>query len=180
MNQIPKITLDTNCIINLFDQTSPSRESVEDLEEIIRAGKDGKADICITTRVEFDVEHDKDAERMKTMFGYLALFPKIGTVGRWDVTKWDKGDFWADERSLSLEERVRKTLFPNFAETNPRYRNELADIDHVVGHIYAHRDIFVTSDREILKRSSPLAASDNLRVMKPAECRLFLKTQRAV
>ena len=175
MNQIPKITLDTNCIINLLDQTSPSRESVEDLEAIVKAGNDGKADICITTRVEFDVEHDKNSERMKTMLERMASFPKIGTVGRWDVTKWDKGDFWADENSLLLEERVRNALFPNFAETNPRYRNELADIDHVVGHIYAHRDIFVTSDKHILKRSPPLTTSDNLSVMRPADCRLFLE-----
>ena len=175
MNQIPKITLDTNCLINLFDQTSPSRESVEDLEAILKAWNDGKADICITSRVEFDLEHDKNFERMKAMFGHMAVLPKIGTLGRWDVTKWDNGDFWADENSLLLEERVRKTLFPNFAETNPRYRNELADIDHVVGHIYAHRDIFVTSDKDILKRSPPLKASDNLSVMKPIECRLFLE-----
>ena len=177
MNQIPKITLDTNCVINLFDPTSPSRESVEDLEAIIKAGNDGRADICITTRAEFDVEHDKDSERMKTMLRHIASLPKIGTVGRWDVTKWDIGDFWADENSLLLEERVRNALFPNFAETNPRYRNELADIDHVVGHICAHRDIFVTSDKHILKRSSPLTTSDNLSVMKPSKCRLFLERQ---
>lgn len=58
-----KLTLDTNCIINLLDYKSESATSVDELAEILRYGLDGDVNIAITTRVESDFDKDKDEKR---------------------------------------------------------------------------------------------------------------------
>ena len=54
-----KLTLDTNCIINLLDYKSESATSVDELTEILRYGLDGDVNIAITTKVESDFNNDK-------------------------------------------------------------------------------------------------------------------------
>ena len=58
-----KLTLDTNCIINLLDYKSESATSVDELAEILRYALDEDANIAITTRVESDVTKDKDKKQ---------------------------------------------------------------------------------------------------------------------
>ena len=38
--------------------------------------------------------NDRDPERRSAMLGQLKLFPVVGTVARWDVSKWDGPDVY--------------------------------------------------------------------------------------
>lgn len=86
-----KLTLDTNCIINLLDYKSQSAISVDELAEIIRYGFEGDVNIAITTRVDSDVSKDKNTDRKGEILKRISMFPVIGTVARLNTSKLDSG-----------------------------------------------------------------------------------------
>jgi hypothetical protein len=171
---IPKITLDTNCVIGLLDTKSETATSTEELRELVRLALSGKIELSITTRVEVDVERDNDSQRRASMLKQIAMFPVIGTVARWDTSKWDGEDIWVGPEEQALAEEVQRTVFPGLTPKSARYENKIADIDHLLGHKLSGRDIFVTDDSGILRRHAELRASFGIVVMKPAECLEFI------
>jgi hypothetical protein len=170
----PKITLDANCVINLFDAASTTATSVEELETIFRYALERKAELGVTTRAESDLLKDRNESRRAELLKRLRLFPVVGTVARWDVSKWDAGDVWCDERTDRLTEEVRQIVFPGLTSDSPRFGNRINDVDHLVGHFLNGRDIFVTDDRDILRRRDALKASPGIVVMSPAQCASYV------
>lgn len=162
-----KLTLDTNCIINLLDYQSESTISVDELAEIIRYGLEGDVNIAITTRVDNDVSKDKDQDRKNEILKRISMFPIIGTVARFNTSKFDSGDVWAGEKHKALEEELKKIIFPGLKSDDPHYGNKINDIDHLIGHKINKRDIFVTDDQQILKKAETLKLSVGIEVMNP-------------
>jgi len=171
----PKLTLDTNCVINLFDFNAQTPTSVDALSEIIRYGLSGKANVAITTRVEADLLGDRNADRKEHMLRTIALLPVIGTVLRWDVSKWGGGDVWGGSHSGKIASEIQGILFPGLTSNDRRYKNKQMDIDHLVGHVINRRDVFVTDDKDILKKKDALRASPGIIVMTPAKCVTYLE-----
>ena len=172
-----KLTLDTNCIINLLDYKSESAISVDELAEILRYGLDGDANIAITTRVESDVNKDKDAERKNELLRRISMFPVIGTVARFDTTKLDSGDVWGGTEHQTLEDELKNIIFPGLKKGDAHYGNKINDIDHLIGHKINKRDIFVTDDQQILKKAETLKSSQGIEVMNPKKVLEYLNLQ---
>lgn len=164
-----KITLDTNCIINLLDYKSETATSVEDLAELFRYGMEGDVNIVITTRVEADMA-DKDGERNSELIKRVAMFPTIGTPFRIGTSRLDSGDYVIGDPDDKLEKELTQIIFPGLTDSDPRYQNKIYDIDHLVGHISNKRDIFVTDDKGILKKAEALKVSPGVVVMNPKTC----------
>jgi hypothetical protein len=169
-----KITLDTNCIINLLDFKASTPTSVDALSEIIRYAMEGDVNIAITTRVEKDFDGDKNEDRKKEMVRKIRMFPVIGTIVRLDISKLDSGDFLAGENDEKLENELKALLFSTLDKEDTRYLNKINDIDHLIGHIKNKRDIFVTDDKDILRRVDKLKDSFNIVVMNPSQCLEYL------
>jgi hypothetical protein len=176
MAAAPKITLDTNCIINLFDVTAKTPTSVTALTRIVKEGFANRADIAITTRVEADLLNDKDPDRKAAMLKMLDLLPVVGTVGRWGTTTWDSGDFWGSDKTAKLALEIQNVIFPGLLPSDRRYRNKQMDVDHLVGHLINGREIFVTDDSGILSKRDALKRSPGLLVMSPDECIAHLES----
>jgi putative membrane protein insertion efficiency factor len=84
-NPIPKITLDTNCVVNLIDFSSQTPTSVDALSELVRYGLSQKIDIAITTRVETDLDNDKDL----SLWGSRCVFyPSCSEYGHEAIHKY--------------------------------------------------------------------------------------------
>ena len=162
-----KLTLDTNCIINLLDYKSESATSVDELTEILRYGLDGDVNVAITTRVGSDFEKDKDKERKDELLRRVSMFPVIGTVARIDVSKFDSGDVWGGDEHEALERELTSIIFPGLNKEDAHFSNKINDIDHLIGHKINRRDIFVTDDQQILKTASTLESSLGIKVMDP-------------
>ena len=176
MNSIPKLTLDNNCIINLFDFNAKTPTSVEALSEIIKFGLSNKADIAITTRVETDLENDKNDARRSEMMRKLNMFPVVGTLARWGVSKRDGGDIYSGEDIAKLSDEIKKIIFPGgLNKESSSYINKRNDLDHLVGHIINRRDIFITDDGDVLRKRDALKISPGLIVMSPADCLEYLQ-----
>lgn len=166
---VPRVTVDANCVINLFDRSSPSATSVEELRTLVRYAMDGKVEISITTRLEADLLRDRDELRRRALLDSLSMFPVISTVGRWDLSQWD-ADLWVDDRMARLNEEIQQILSPGLRKDDPRYSNKINDIDHLTGHVLDARDIFVTDDKGILRRREQLKRGPGILVMSPADC----------
>lgn len=164
----PRITLDTNCVINLFDRESLSATSVAEIETLTRYALDGKAEIAITTRLETDLMQDKNEKRRCAFIAMLNIFPVIPSIGRWNISKWDE-DVFADEGSQRLSYEIQQILSPGLTTDSRRYSNEINDIDHLTGHVLGKRDIFVTDDKGILRKRDQLRGLGIL-TMNPKQC----------
>ncbi len=164
----PRITLDANCVINLFDRHSTSATSVPEIETLVRYGLDGKAEIAVTTRLEADLGQDKNKERRRDLVAILNMFPVIPSIGRWDVSKWDQ-DKWVTDASDRLNDEIKNILSPGLQPGAATFANRVNDIDHLTGHVLDERDIFVTDDKGILRKRDQLKGIGIL-VMNPAQC----------
>lgn len=165
-----KITLDTNCIINLFDFSSPTRTSVQELSEIIDYSSKGIVDIAITTRINFDLSKNKNKVRQVDLFKQIEKFPKIPSNSRFGITKYgDHEKFWSKE-DVELEKKIMHIIFPSLAKNSKRNTNKIADIDHLIGHITNKRDIFVTDDTDFLKKAVILYQQFDINVNSPKQC----------
>jgi hypothetical protein len=166
---VPRITIDTNCVINLFDPASSSATSVDELRTLVRYAMEGNIEIAITTRLEADVLKDKNEARRHALLGSLNIFPVISTVGRWDTSKWDE-DIWVNQDIARLNEEIQQIVSPGLTRNDPRFSNKINDIDHLNGHVIDRRDIFVTDDKGILRRQEQLRRGPGILVMTPAQC----------
>ena len=164
-----KITLDTNCVINLFDQASESATSVDELKALVRHAMEGDIEISVTTRVKADLLNDKDRARCASLLGHLQLFPVVPTLARWDVSNWDE-DLWAGDEDAELSDDIQNILSPGLDTDDRHFSNKVNDIDHLTGHKIAGRDIFVTDDRGIRKKGKELADRIGILVMSPSQC----------
>lgn len=169
----PRLTIDANCIINLFDASSASATSVDELRTLVRYAMEGKVEIAVTTRLEADLLRDRDEGRRRALLDSLNLFPVISTLARWDVSKWD-ADVWVDDRIARLNEEVQRILSPGLTPDDPRFSNKINDIDHLTGHVIDRRDVFVTDDKGILRRREQLQRGPGIIVMTPVECLAYV------
>lgn len=160
-----------------MDYKSESAISVDELTEIIRYGLDGDVNIAITTRVESDVSKDRDQKRKNEIVRRISMFPVVGTVARWNTTKLNGGDVWGGEEHQMLESELKNIIFPGLKEDDHHYINKINDIDHLIGHKINKRDIFVTDDKQILKKAETLKSSLGLEVMDPKKVLEYLNLQ---
>jgi len=165
-----KITLDTNCVINLLDTNSRTRTSFEELTEIIRFALEGNLNIAITTRVDFDISKDREEKRRKRIQEQINMFPVIGTGARFGITKFGGGDFFVGDEYKQIHDKLREIIYPNLDIKDKRFTNKISDIDHIAGHIKAKRDIFVTDDRRLLKKSKLIEAEFGIKILSPQDC----------
>lgn len=175
MPEIPKITLDANCVINLLDYATETATSVDFLTELIKHSHLGNISLAITTRVARDLEGDSDEVRKKEIIRRIGQFPIIGTIPRYNVTKYKSGDLYGGDRSKEIAEELKQIIFPGLSSEDKRFKNKINDVDHLLGHIVNSRDIFTTDDRGILKKKSTLKSSLGVVVMTPEECLEYIE-----
>lgn len=179
MQGILKLTLDTNCIINLLDHSSTTATSVEDLSELIRLGLSGEVNIAVTTRLEADLRNDSNHVRRASMVKSAQMFPVIGTLARFDVSVFDGGDMLGGAETGRLESELQTMLFPGGLDRNsPTFTNKINDVDHLVGHLINGRDVFVTDDRGILRKKEALRASPGITVLSPHDALALIESIR--
>lgn len=140
-----KITLDTNCLIYLFDENHETAINVEEVERIITHVFEGPITLFITTRSFSDILGDKDKERLDILLKCFELIPTIPAFNGEN-----------EEAYKSLYEEIKLILFPQLDEGDKRYKNKHNDILHLVSHKIHGRDVFVTQDKNFLKKKNNL------------------------
>jgi len=156
-----KVTIDTNVIID--------EKKHRLLAQIKQMAKQGLVDIGVTTRVVADKDQDEIKTRKAKHLKEFDHYPKVGTPMRLNFSRWDSGDFWAGEEHVQVSRQIEKVLFGKISTNDKRAHNKRADVDHLVGHYFAERDVFVTQDDIMWKKRNVLSEQLGIVVEKPQE-----------
>lgn len=164
-----RLTLDTNAIVTLADrdETSPHYGALSQLLELHARGV---VELAVSTAARRDVDNDVDQGRRARTLEFLERLKVIPALGRWDVSRWDRGDVWASASDASVADKVIAVLRPQaaFHADHRNSRNTATDADHVVAHILAKRDMLITTDSGLLKKSDELLRVAGATVVTPA------------
>ena len=158
---MPNVTIDTNVII------SEDKKKLLLLAQIKELVEQGFIDLAVTTRVVADKDQDRNEKRKSDHLKEFNHYPKLGTPARFDFSRFNSGDFWAGEEHVQLSNHLATVLFGKVQ--GECSHTELADIDHLIGHLHAGRDIFVTWDKDILKKRKELRNQTGIVVNSPEE-----------
>jgi hypothetical protein len=166
---IIKITLDTNCFFEYYDR-GPSLTQ-ELIQELIDFQEKNIVEIAMTTRVMADTYDKWKGEGNSPIWTKIQSFPVlaiVGTVFRFDMSRFDYGDFLSSEIDMNTIERLRRIIT----------EAQLEDVDHLFGHIKAKRDIFVTCDHHFLDHQEQLMKNLDVVVLNPKDT--FRKIKNAI
>ena len=72
-------------------------------------------------------------------------------------------------REARLFRDLRNLLFPGAVPTNSKEPNRTRDVNHLIAHLQAGRDLFLTDDKAILGRKAQLQERFGVTVMHPTE-----------
>lgn len=169
MKNIPQITIDTNSFINIFDKDSKTRTSIDELSQLFNMALSGQIKIGCITKLEDDLNEDKDEKRVEEMKKFLKMIPVYGSCFELDKSSLGGLDFLVDKNILKIRSEIENLLFPGADKKSKRYKNKKRDVDHIIGHYLNKRDFFVTDDTGILKKKETLANSYGIIVCKPAD-----------
>src|SRR5882762_9907969 len=173
----PRVTLDTNCLINLENGTS-QHEAVRALVEGHRSGRIRVfvTEMAASERQPGGRRHDS-FEAFEKWLGTLGCgeLERVLPEAYWDIAFFDHA-VWGDD-SDALERSIHNILHPTidflYADhcivtsidpaTQPidgRWLNAKCDVQAMWSHIHAGNDVFVTEDGRFLtaRRRSALIA----------------------
>jgi hypothetical protein len=102
---------------------------------------------------------------------------RIPTVGQWDLSLWDE-DVWASEGDSELIDRLMEAIFPGARSNELRQRSRLIDVGHLVGHLRAGRDIFVTNEKAFLAQGMRLVARFGIRVSSSSDAVEYVRRRQ--
>jgi len=179
-NSKTEITLDTSCLIDLQRQDTREdiRKRAEAVKKIIDWHQNGLIDVKVTTRVEFDQRNYKNYENKTDLLDFANNVGVIRSVFRYGISKYGglsnhvPGDGYGSLKTVEMEKRWKEIMFGGirFDEFNEKTKERIADIDHLLAHILAKRDYFITSDeRHFINNREKLKAEFGVEIMKPEE-----------
>lgn len=151
------VTFDTSCVIEYIKKKSKWLY----VDRLFTSAQQGLIDIAVTSRVKYELLDYGNRQKAQQDFSILQTLPvkQEPTIFRLDYSYLNI-DHLADNDWIAVEKKVRDVLFPNQSPN-------LKDIDHLVAHIKAERDIFVAIDRHFTKKEDICWQELRILVMSP-------------
>ncbi|HEX74194.1 MAG TPA: hypothetical protein G4N93_03505 [Dehalococcoidia bacterium] len=156
-----KVSIDSNMIIN--------EKTLGLLAQIKQLAEKGLIDISVTTRVIADKDQDPDEARKSKHLKEFDSYIKVGTIARTNLTWTNTGDFTVDDEGVQVSQQIEKVIFGKISANDKRAHNKWADVDHLVGHYFAERDVFVTQENRMWKKRNVLREQLGIIVERPQE-----------
>ena len=172
-----RMTLDTNCIIDLEEQRPDSKYLVE----IIDAWRNSRVNLAV---VAVSASENQPGGRVNETYNQfqeklavvgLAGVEELLPLAYWNVFYWDHA-LWSSKEMEELEAKIRDALFPGIQTEAPSsekearvWRNKLCDVLVAWSHAYHKWDVLVTRDENFHKKKESLMQLGVERVMSPAE-----------
>ena len=153
------ITLDTNGIVDYAD--GHDSQKAKAIETIIFAHANNKINLkTIKSPTRSDISRDGNQERFKNTMRFLARIPEL--------------DISTDQHSTpheldSKRKELCKILFKKECFDSIKAKDK-DDIEHLLWHILAKRDFFVTCDCHFLNKKAEIKSELGAAVVNPEEC----------
>lgn len=168
-----RLTLDTNCIINLERGTGQAAS----VRRLVDLHREGVIQVFVSSVSASESQPGGLApsnfsafeQRLETLG--LETLPRARPVLRYGMSFYDEA-VWGGDDDEDLESEIRGIVHPNsevsYADyvnatgvdidgpIDPKWRNKQCDIDGLVAHIREGHDVFVTEDRRHFLAASKL------------------------
>lgn len=152
-----KITLDYNVLI--YNEEGSTTLTAVEFQAIADILDRPDLHCAVTAVIRRDNEADHDDARRHRLARRIASFPLVGQAPfRLDVSRLGGPDGLVSEAGKSLASAIEAVLWSGGGLRNKRVSNRATDVDHLLLHAQAARDVFVTYDRRMLDRRDALAA----------------------
>ena len=172
------LTLDTSCVIH-GAQAQPYAPQIDELVEFARNGLVG---LWTTTAFANDQER-APVDKHQRNLAWLSERPLIGTVPggfRLDYSRLGIDTVLLSEEQKAVAMTLDEILLPEAYRVGKlraddealmaKWRRKANDVQHLVAHLIAGHDAFVTSDDEdMLKKRGELRARTGIVVVDPVE-----------
>jgi len=153
---IPKLTLDTNLIIDYWQQ----QIRMNYIEKLIELANLGKVDLAVTARIRADIPRPPLSTKINKL--PELQITETGSIIRWGYWLLDGRQMFANEAFNDFLTTAIK-LAKKRGETPPDWR----DWDHLHAHYLLKRDVFVTWDRGIICLSEELKDKFDIYITSP-------------
>ena len=150
-----RVTVDANILHALFKPEYLTHPEVTALWDFHRRGR---LDLRAPPHIAVDIPDEPLKSRIQP-FPVLPAAPAPAGAG-----SARKGG-----REARLFRDLRNLLFPGAVSTNSKEPNRTRDVNHLIAHIQAERDLFLTDDKAILGRKTQLQERFGVTVMHPTE-----------
>ena len=185
-----RFTLDMNCLIDL-DEDRPSSSFIR---KIVDAHQ--KEDVDVAVLAIGASERQMDHGYLSNSADYYSRLDRLGVghlrtllpMAYFDVTFLD-GCLMSDGAMTAVERQVHEILFPNVIfnygqhcqdrgidelPVDRAWRNVKCDVQAMWCHLHYARNVFVTSDKNFLRKSEALIELGAGNVLEPAEAAKLL------
>jgi len=182
-----RLTLDTSSVIH-GAQAQPYGPQIDELVELARNGQVG---LWRTTAFDNDQER-APADKHQRNLAWLGERPLIGTVpggARVSYSRLGVDTVILSEEQGVIAKMIDEILLPGYQAGSLReddeagmakWRRKANDVQHLVAHLIAGHDAFVTSDHDdLLKKRAQLRAQTGIVVVNPAEAVQMARGQAA-
>lgn len=140
-------TLDTSVLMEFWC----NQDKAEITKSLLNLAKDGQIDLAITSRIKADVPNMPLANRINEL--PTLNVRQIGSVFRFDCSKWDEGDLWGSDVFTKVMTSIEDWLD---RQGRSKSRPDWKDWDHLYGHFLSRRQVFLTWDCGIFAVASEL------------------------
>ena len=112
------------------------------------------------------------ADQRRANLDYLSRAPIVKEPGplRFGTDyEFFNGDVFADDETAHLDEQIFAIVLPDGVKPEDA-RRRMIDVHHLIAHVMAGHDAFVTlDDDDLIKKSDRLRSELGIRVMTPAQ-----------
>ena len=150
-----RVTVDANILHALFKPEYLTHPEVTTLWDFHRRGR-------LDLRAPPDIAVDIPDEPLKSRIQSFPVLPAA-------PSPTGAGNARKESREARLFSDLRNLLFPGAVSSNFKEPNRTRDVNHLIAHIHAGQDLFLTDDRAILGRKAQLRERFGVTVMHPTE-----------
>lgn len=155
MDNIPKVTLDTNLLIEYWKKQSKYNV----VKQLLQLVKGNKIDLAVAARVYEDIPESPLADEIYNLQELdVEVTGSVTRLGYWELGRDILGDESLKNYFESAEDQARQLL-----KRFPDWRGQ----DNIHAHFILGRDAFLTWDRAILDLATDLKERFNIIIMKP-------------
>jgi hypothetical protein len=172
-----QLTLDTSSVIH----GAQGQQYRVEVDELVDLAGQGRVGLWITTAFDNDQERAPADKRQRNL-DWLRQRPLIGTVPggfRLDFSRLGIDTVLLSTDQAAIANTIDEVLLPKAyrvgnlraddTDAMARWRRKVIDVQHLVAHLIAGHDAFVTSDDDMLNKQAELRARTGIVVVGPAE-----------
>jgi hypothetical protein len=169
-----RLTIDADCILDLIDPESDGRFK-DQMAALAALAEGGIVELGYAGTIFRELARGDDRERavrnIEALAGHPALTSMAPGMFRLDISCFDDpSTVLAGDAVPIVDAAIRQIMAPSLDPEASRLEKKIADVDHLLAHVAAGRDVFMTGNTNDFTQKRRLRLYElGIVVMTPAE-----------